>query len=76
MLYGWTVPTRTETLMAEQKLCTVFAGTVGDTKRNMKGSILTELVLWFFFLVPGLIYSIWRHKYRCASFVGIVEARQ
>lgn len=47
--------------MAEQKLCTV-CGTVGDTKRNMKGSILTELVLWLFFLLPGLIYSIWRHS--------------
>jgi hypothetical protein len=47
--------------MAEQKLCTV-CGTVGDTKRNMKGSILTELVLWLFFLLPGLIYTIWRHS--------------
>jgi hypothetical protein len=47
--------------MAEQKLCTV-CGTVGDTKRNMKGSILTELFLWCFFLLPGLIYSIWRHS--------------
>jgi hypothetical protein len=47
--------------MAEQKLCTV-CGTVGNTKRNMKGSILTELLLWCFFLLPGLIYSIWRHS--------------
>src|SRR5216684_529226 len=47
--------------MAEQKLCTV-CGTVGDTKRSMKGSILTELFLWCFFLLPGLIYSIWRHS--------------
>ena len=47
--------------MAEQqKLCTI-CGTVGNTKRSMKGSILTELFLWLFFLVPGLIYSIWRH---------------
>lgn len=27
----------------------------------MKGSILVELALWLFFIVPGLIYSIWRH---------------
>lgn len=47
--------------MAEQKLCTV-CGTVGNTKRNMKGSIFTELLLWCFFLLPGLIYSIWRHS--------------
>lgn len=47
--------------MAEQKLCTV-CGTVGNTKRDMKGSILTEFLLWCFFLLPGLIYSIWRHS--------------
>ena len=47
--------------MAEQKLCTV-CGTVGSTKRHMKGSILTEFLLWCFFLLPGLIYSIWRHS--------------
>lgn len=43
------------------KLCTA-CGTVGPTKRTMKGSILTELFLWLFFLLPGLIYSIWRHS--------------
>jgi hypothetical protein len=47
--------------MTEQKLCTV-CGAVGTTKRNMKGSLLTELLLWCFFLLPGLIYSIWRHS--------------
>lgn len=47
--------------MAEQKLCTV-CGTVGNTKRDMKGSIFTEFLLWCFFLLPGLIYSIWRHS--------------
>ena len=47
--------------MAEQKLCTV-CGAIGTTKRNMKGSLLTEFLLWCFFLLPGLIYSIWRHS--------------
>ena len=47
--------------MAEQRLCTV-CGAVGTTKRSMKGSLLTELLLWCFFLLPGLIYSIWRHS--------------
>ena len=44
-----------------QKMC-LQCGSVGDTKRFMKGSILTELILWLFFLLPGLIYSIWRHS--------------
>ena len=44
-----------------QKLC-LQCGSVGNTKRFMKGSVLTELFLWLFFLLPGLIYSIWRHS--------------
>jgi hypothetical protein len=43
-----------------QKLC-LQCGTVGLTKRIMKGSILTEFVLWMLFLLPGLIYSVWRY---------------
>jgi hypothetical protein len=42
------------------KLC-LQCGTVGQTKRIMKGSILTEFVLWMLFLLPGLIYSVWRY---------------
>ncbi len=43
------------------------------TKSITKGSILIELVLWLMLLLPGLIYSIWRHVSRykgcpkCAS---------
>src|SRR5262249_46741156 len=29
-------------------------------KQYTKGSILTEIILWLFFLLPGLIYSLWR----------------
>jgi hypothetical protein len=32
----------------------------GEAKTYTPGSILIELILWFFFLIPGLIYSIWR----------------
>jgi predicted RNA-binding Zn-ribbon protein involved in translation (DUF1610 family) len=35
-------------------------GTVGRPKTVVKGSLLTELVLWLFFLLPGIIYSAWR----------------
>ena len=44
-----------------QKMC-LQCGSIGDTKQFMRGSILTELILWLFFLLPGLIYSIWRHS--------------
>lgn len=33
---------------------------MGPAARESKGSILIELILWLFFILPGLIYSIWR----------------
>ena len=43
---------------------------VGTPKLVTPGSILVELILWLFILLPGLIYSIWRltarHK-ACSS---------
>jgi hypothetical protein len=41
------------------KLCTT-CGYVGNTKRVTKGSFFIELILWLAFIVPGIIYSIWR----------------
>jgi hypothetical protein len=40
-------------------LCT-SCGTVGETRSITKGSIFIEIILWLCFLVPGIIYSIWR----------------
>jgi hypothetical protein len=42
-----------------QVVCT-SCGYVGEAKRITKGSIFIEIILWLCFLVPGLIYSIWR----------------
>jgi hypothetical protein len=36
--------------------------TVGGTKRHMPGSILIEIIMWCCFLVPGIIYTLWRHS--------------
>ena len=35
-------------------------GTIGTPKTITKGSIMIEIVLWIFSIVPGIIYSIWR----------------
>jgi len=35
-------------------------GSATNGKNETPGSFLIEIVLWFFFIVPGLIYSIWR----------------
>lgn len=40
-------------------VCTT-CGYVGEPQRITKGSTLIELILWLSFLIPGLIYSIWR----------------
>jgi uncharacterized membrane protein len=37
-------------------------GTVGKSKNHMPGSIFIELILWCCFLVPGMIYTVWRHS--------------
>ena len=42
-----------------QKVCTNCL-TVWETKKQTQGSIWIELVLWITFIVPWLIYSIWR----------------
>jgi hypothetical protein len=35
-------------------------GFVGQPKKITKGSFVIELVLWLCFLLPGLLYSLWR----------------
>lgn len=36
-------------------------GAVGGSKRHVPGSIMIEIVLWLCFLIPGLIYTLWRY---------------
>lgn len=45
-------------------------GHEGPSKQITKGSTGLELFLWLLFLLPGLLYSIWRHSSRangCAA---------
>lgn len=46
------------------KLICTNCGKQGKPKVITKGHILIEIILWCCFLVPGLIYSIWRHASR------------
>lgn len=45
--------------MARNVICAA-CGTIGKPKTETRGSIFIEIILWLCFLVPGLIYSIWR----------------
>lgn len=33
---------------------------VGNSVKKTPGSIWIEIILWLFFLLPGVIYSVWR----------------
>jgi hypothetical protein len=35
-------------------------GVQGSLKSETRGSFLIEVVLWLMFIIPGLIYSLWR----------------
>lgn len=39
-------------------------GYAGPTRTDTPGSLAIELVLWLCLLVPGLVYSLWRHSAR------------
>src|SRR4051812_39697119 len=43
-----------------EKFCTQ-CGHEGPPVSRTKGSIFIEIVLWLCIIVPGLVYSIWRH---------------
>ncbi len=45
--------------MEAKYVCTT-CGFYGIPRRITKGHFLIELVLWLAFIVPGLIYTIWR----------------
>lgn len=47
--------------MAQKLVCTA-CGHLGEPRVTTKGSTLIEIILWCFFLVPGIIYSIWRRS--------------
>jgi uncharacterized membrane protein YqaE (UPF0057 family) len=43
----------------EKLLCT-NCGYLGIVSKKAQGSCLIELALWLCFILPGLIYSVWR----------------
>lgn len=44
--------------MTKQMACTL-CGYVGEVKQKARGNGLVEFLLWWFFIIPGLLYSIW-----------------
>ena len=49
--------------MSDELVCTA-CGHVGSSKTITKGHFALEVVLWLCLVVPGIIYSVWRHASR------------
>lgn len=45
--------------MGKHMFCTT-CGYEGKVKKQTPGSFLIEVIMWLAFLVPGIIYSLWR----------------
>ena len=47
-------------------------GTVAEPKTKARGTMAVEVILWLCFLIPGLIYSVWRmaNKYESCPACG------
>ncbi len=54
-----------------QKICTQ-CGHAGKPASKVRGALAVELFLWLCFLLPGLIYSVWRgsSRYKACSACG------
>lgn len=71
-LIGWGLLRGFSSPPGKPKVCTT-CGHLGPTTTQTRGSIVIEIVLWLAFLIPGLIYSIWRLSSRrqvCAKCGG------
>lgn len=60
---GWKMLKGFDAQHSEPMFCT-RCGHEGDSKTKTRGSLLIEVVLWLCFIVPGLVYSLWRHSSR------------
>jgi hypothetical protein len=49
--------------MAKKLICKA-CGNMGKPVLKTKGNLLIEIVLWLCYLIPGLIYTIWRRSTR------------
>ena len=60
------MPSTETTLPRHTKICKQ-CGTLNETGDALPGSGWIELILWLCYLIPGLIYSIWRRAKRNAA---------
>jgi len=49
--------------MSDPLFCT-SCGHTGKPRSETPGSLLIEIILWLCILIPGIIYTVWRHNRR------------
>ena len=64
---GWVLYRALKPARGADALVCLACGTHAHPKVVTRGSIWIELVLWLCLLVPGLVYSLWRHTTRHAA---------
>lgn len=47
-------------MFSSNKVICENCGTVGYPKQGIRGSFILEVFLWIIFLIPGILYSIYR----------------
>lgn len=45
-------------------ICTTCGAQTDEPRSKTKGSFVIEVVLWLAFVIPGLLYSLWRQSTR------------
>lgn len=48
----------------ESLICTTCGAQTDEPRSKTKGSFVIEVVLWLAFVIPGLLYSLWRQSTR------------
>lgn len=48
-------------IISVEKYVCKNCGYAGNPVKAMKGNFFIEVILWLCFIVPGLLYSVWRH---------------
>lgn len=60
VLFFWNIITKSKIKSKGFSLICSSCGIQGETKFETKGSFFIEVVLWLFFIIPGVIYTGWR----------------
>ena len=59
-IFAWAAWSVVSSFLPGKPMFCPGCGIVGTPRKSVRGSFAIEVVLWLCFIVPGLIYSLWR----------------